>query len=296
MAAARLTDQQDDRWSLNDTRGVDPTMWRASAARVYDYLLGGRRNFGPDRELAEKLLAAEPNLRFVAHENRAFLRRAVLHLVAAGVRQFLDLGSGIPAPGSVQEIAQAAAPECRVVSVDIDPVAVACSKHILLGNAHADAILADVQDAEAVLRHRDVTRLIDLDQPVAVLAVAVLHFLPDDAEVSKVLAAYRDRVAAGSYLVISHLTADTDDGSGRDRAITQLGADHGITCATRSRLHVAGLFGGWPLLKPGLTSTAAWRREAGQSPADPWQPLLAGVARKPSKATANVGAGRRTRG
>lgn len=177
---------------------------RPNAARVYDYLLGGACNLEKDRVFAEQLLRTLPHAQEVVRQNRAFLWRAVRFCVAQGVRQFLDLGSGIPTMGNVHEIAQEAAGSCRVVYVDNEPVAVEHSKLILEGNPDAGVVLADLLDVEDVLGSEPVRRLLDFSQPVAVILAAVLHFLPDEVKPQQAVSRYVSALAPGSFLVLSH--------------------------------------------------------------------------------------------
>ncbi|WP_117208914.1 SAM-dependent methyltransferase [Allorhizocola rhizosphaerae] len=182
----------------------------ATAARMYDFFLGGTHNFPADREAAKAIIGMFPHTPVAAQVNRAFLRRAVRYLCEQGVRQFLDIGSGIPTEGNVHEIVQEASPGARVVYVDIDPVAVAESQELLQGNAHATAIQGDLRNPGAILSHPQVRKVLDFDQPIAVLLVAVLHFIDDDAAhgaVRQLLGA----VCPGSYLVVSHLLDDDPD-------------------------------------------------------------------------------------
>ena len=180
---------------------------RPSQARIYDYLLGGSLNFAADREAARQLIAMVPDVPLVAQANRAFLRRGVDFLARAGVRQFLDIGSGIPTRGNVHEIARQVAPDARVVYVDIDPVAVTHSRQILAGDDRTTAIQEDARHPEHILDHPDVHRLLDLTRPVAVLLVSVLHFIADSDDPAGILARLRKAVAPGSYLVLSHVTS-----------------------------------------------------------------------------------------
>jgi SAM-dependent methyltransferase len=180
---------------------------RPSAARMYDYYLGGSHNFAVDRQAAEQVVEAIPNVRQIAVANRAFLRNAVLHLLDLGVRQFLDVGSGIPTVGNVHEVAQAVDLQARVVYVDIDPVAVIHARHLLSGNDGANAIAADLRHPEAILAHRSLRETLDLTRPVGLLLVSVLHFLPDpDAYPAD--ACLRRALPPGSGLVVSHAAAE----------------------------------------------------------------------------------------
>jgi hypothetical protein len=258
---------------------------RPSVARLYDFFLGGHHNFAADREMGRQLLAAEPNARNIVAENRAFLGRAVRFLLAAGVRQFLDLGSGIPTQDNVHEIAQRTDPAARVVYVDNDPVAVAHSKQILSGNTLATVIQEDLRQPEAILAHPDVRRLIDFSQPVAVLMVTVLHFVPDTDDPAMVVSRFASRLVPGSALVISHATHDAapDAAAQVERLYTGTSA----AAHTRSRAEILRFFAGLDLVDPGLVYLPLWRPD-GPAPDHPeraW--FYAGVARKPA-----AGAGR----
>lgn len=173
-----------------------------NAARMYDYFLGGAHNFQPDREAAQAVLAVAPEVRQAARANRSFLRRAVRYALDCGIRQCLDLGSGIPTVGNVHEVAQAVDPAARVLYVDNEPVAVAHAEALLRHTDMAGVIQSDIRDTAAVLGHPETRRLIDFNQPIAVLIVSVLHFIPGD--VTGLVAALRRPMAPGSLLVISH--------------------------------------------------------------------------------------------
>jgi hypothetical protein len=235
--------------------GVD--LDRPNAARVYDYYLGGAHNFAADRTMAEQALADWPELPLIMRANRAFMRRAVRFLIDAGVRQFLDLGSGIPTAGNVHEVARAAAPDSRVVYVDIDPVAVAHSRAILGDDPRVVAAQADLRDPPAVL---DLVRRegwLDLSQPVAVLLVAVLHFVPDGDDPGCIIAAYREAIAPGSYLAICHASAD---GQGeRAEKHRALYARTPTPMTMRSREQIDALMKGFEPVPPGLVHMTRWR-------------------------------------
>ena len=238
----------------------DVDMERPSIARVYDYYLGGSHNFAVDRQIARQTIELWPELPLVMHANRAFLRRSVRYLVRQGITQFLDIGSGIPTEGNVHEIAQAAAPKTRVVYVDIDPVAVAHSRAILTGNQHADVIQADLRDVTAILDDPRARRLIDPTQPIGVLMVAILHFIPDDAGPANIVAQYRKRMAPGSYLVVSHASHDgRPDKAGSHTALYQRTA---TPMTMRSRLEIEALFDGFDLVPPGVVFLPLWRPDS----------------------------------
>ncbi|EXG80215.1 SAM-dependent methyltransferase [Cryptosporangium arvum] len=236
---------------------------RPSAARVYDYYLGGSHNFAVDRAMAEQAIRILPELPGNMRANRAFLRRAVRYLIAQGVRQFLDLGSGIPTVGNVHEVALGEAPDCRVVYVDNDPVAVAHSQSILEDVRAATIVQADVTDPGAVLA--EARRHLDFERPVGVLMVALLHFVPDSAAPASVIARYRDAVAPGSFLAISHGTADQQ--GDRGPAMEALYSRSANPLVSRDRATVESFFEGYELVDPGVVFVPLWRPEPGALPA-----------------------------
>ncbi|MEU5690375.1 SAM-dependent methyltransferase [Actinosynnema sp. NPDC020468] len=233
----------------------DIDLTKPSAARVYDYYLGGAHNFAVDREMAEQAIAMWPEVPLIMQANRAFLRRAVEFCAAAGIDQFLDLGSGIPTVGNVHEVALARNPDARVVYVDNDPVAAAYSRTILDGDPRTAVVREDLRDPEKVLNSPEVTDLLDLSRPVAVMTVAVLHFVDDPAPV---IAAYRDAVVPGSHLVVSHATrdgqraqADEHQDLYRRRTATPM--------TMRTKAQVEALFAGFDLVEPGVVHLPLWR-------------------------------------
>jgi hypothetical protein len=228
-----------------------------NAARVYDYWLDGAHNFASDRVMGDQVQQVMPAIRDAARMNRSFLRRAVLFMVESGVRQFLDIGSGIPTVGNVHEIAQRADPECRVVYVDKESVAVAHSELLLRGNDRAAVIQANLRDVEDVLEHPETKRLLDLDQPIGLLMLLVLHFVPDSWAPVGVVARYRDRLPPGSYLALSHVTADGNP-AGLCEAV-ELYRNTPESLYLRSHQEVLRLFDGFELADPGLVGCALWR-------------------------------------
>ncbi|AFT99613.1 SAM-dependent methyltransferase [Nocardia brasiliensis] len=237
--------------------GID--LDRPSASRVYDYFVGGMHNFEIDRTLARQIEAFTPNVAETMRANRDLLRRCVRFLIDEGITQFLDIGSGIPTVGNVHEVAQGRNPSARVVYVDIDPVAVAHSRAILDGNPAAAVVRADIGDPEAILADPAVAELIDFEQPVAVLALGVLHFVADDADPTGCVARLRDAVVPGSYLAITHATAD-----GQPEEVLEAQKLSGRTSTEivlRSRPEIAEFFVGWDLLDPGLVHLPLWRPE-----------------------------------
>lgn len=252
---------------------------KPNAARVYDYYLGGSHNFAVDRQMGDEAIAMWPELPQIMQANRAFLRRAVHYCVEQGIRQFLDLGSGIPTVGNVHEVAQLAAPGTRVVYVDTDPVAVAYSKNLLADNPDADIVRADARKPEVVLASEEVGELLDLQQPVAVMMVALLHFVGDESRPREVIARYREAMAPGSFLVISHATAEgRPDLAGEHADLYRQRTTTPMTF--RSRDEIGALFEGFELVEPGLVFMPQWRPV---SPAE--------VGDNPERFTALVGVG-----
>jgi hypothetical protein len=255
----------------------------ATAARIYDYILGGIHNFPADQEAARELIAQFPFVPAASRANRAFLGRAVRHLAAAGVRQFVDIGSGIPTAGNVHEIAQDVTPDARVVYVDIDPVAVSESLEILEGNDQATAIRADLRSPQDILGHPGVRRLLDLGQPVGLLLVAVLHFVPDNAQAYDAVARLVGALAPGSHLVVSHAAAETylpeahlpeaDQASAAstdqlkvaERIYTKKTTTPGML---RTRAQTSRFFSGVELLDPGVVWLQEWRPDDSTELAD----------------------------
>ncbi len=234
--------------------GIDITV--PNAARMYDYFLDGSPNFAVDRAMADKVQQAFPSVRDGCRVNRTFLRRAVLFMVDSGIRQFLDIGSGIPTVGNVHEIVQRADPECRIVDVDKDPVAVAHSKLLLEGNDRAAVIRANLRDVEYILDHPEITRLLDFEQPIGLLMVSVLPFVPDSWDPVGIVARYRERLVPGSYLAISH--AASGKFPGYDETL-QLYRSTPDPIYVRSRAEVLRFFAGFELVEPGLVGCGFWR-------------------------------------
>ncbi|SEQ11257.1 S-adenosyl methyltransferase [Lentzea xinjiangensis] len=262
-------------------QGVDVSV--PSSARVYDYLLGGAHNFAVDRVMGEKVELLMPHVRSAARVNRAFLGRAVRFMVGQGVRQFLDIGSGIPTVSNVHEVAQALEPRCRVVYVDRDPVAVAHSELLLAGNGNAGVVQADLRDPDGVLGSGEVTRLLDFDQPIGLLMLLMVHWVPTEADPWGLLKHYREALPSGSYLAITHLADDHEDG-GSNAAAAQMNQAGGDQVVPRGREEVAAFFGDFELVEPGLVGFAEWRPSGpGDISDDPAMNRVAyaGVARKP---------------
>ncbi|HKN97377.1 MAG TPA: SAM-dependent methyltransferase [Pseudonocardiaceae bacterium] len=252
-----------------------------NVARMYDYMLGGYHNFAVDRENAERLEAVAPGATAILRANRAFVGRSVRWLVDAGIRQFLDIGSGIPTLGNVHEIAQDIAPESRVVYVDIDPIAVAHSKAILAGNPFAGALRADLTKPAEILRDPHVTGLLDFAQPVAVLLNAVLHFVSDEDDPAGILDQLRSVMIGGSYLTITHGTFL------EDWTDTQLEAGEVLSRTPtamhlRDRDQLAAMLSGMELIEPGIVPVNDWHPDTAVVDDDdaPRPAVLAVVARQ----------------
>jgi SAM-dependent methyltransferase len=254
---------------------------RANAARVYDYWLGGSHNFRADQDAGRAMAALEPRVREITQANRAFLRRAVRFLAASGIRQFLDIGSGLPTQGNVHEVAQQAAPGARVAYADIDPVVAAHAAAILRGNPAAVAIQGDLREPGQILGRDAVRQLLDLGQPVGLLLSCVLHFLADADDPWRVVAELRDALAPGSYLLVSHGTYEND--AAVARAAQKLYNQRvSATVQGRSRAEILRFFDGLDLVDPGLVYIPQWRPDPAEvAPDDPGRyACLVGVARK----------------
>ncbi len=262
----------------------DASLDRPSAARMYDYFLGGYHNFAIDRAAAEQVLTINPDAPLVMQANRAFLRRVVKFLVEQGIDQFLDLGSGIPTVGNVHEVAQQLNPDARVVYVDIDPIAVRHSEAILRHNPNAAAIQADIRrPLDQVFNHPNVRRLLDFSKPIAVLLAAVLHFVTDDEQAEKLARVLRDVVAPGSYMAISHGSYENLPREVVER-LEGLYARSTTPVKLRSRAQIEGYFAGLELVEPGLVLVPLWRPEGPDDlfldqPGQSW--TFGGVGRKP---------------
>lgn len=263
--------------------GVPPkvNLEQPSAARMYDYYLGGAHNFAIDREAAERAIAAMPATVAGARTNRAFLQRAVRYLVEAGIRQFIDLGSGIPTSGNVHEVAQEIDPDAKVVYVDIDAVAVTHGQSVLAGNKSTAFLHADMRNVDTVLGSPELQDVINFDEPIALLMVAVLHFVPDTDGLQAIMARYRDALSPGSYLTVSHMsmTGQPKEFLERFKAVYDKTAN---PVALRSRDEIAALFGDLELVEPGVVTLPLWRPDGvTYFTEDPERfPGFAGVARK----------------
>ncbi|WP_034271296.1 SAM-dependent methyltransferase [Actinospica robiniae] len=237
---------------------------RPSVARMYDFFLGGSNNFAADRRLALEYLQVLPDMPAIARAQRAVLHRVVRYLAAAGVDQFLDLGSGMPTAGTVHETAQRVNPRARVVYVDVDPVAAAHGRALLGRTPHTGVVLADLRDPAYVLKHPVTAELFDFSRPIALLMIAVLHFLPDRDEPAEVVGRYRDASAPGSAIAITHATNDYDPEMAERAEAVYRKASHQMHY--RSRSEVEALLAGYDLAEPGLVDMTCWRPDGRPSP------------------------------
>ncbi|MEU6477467.1 SAM-dependent methyltransferase [Streptomyces sp. NPDC047017] len=242
-----------------------------SVARIYDYYLGGSHNFETDREAARRAMEFLPGLPKIMQANRAFMRRAVRFALDEGVTQFLDIGSGIPTFGNVHEIAQAAHPGSRVVYVDHDPVAVAHSQAVLAHHADAEVVAADLRKPREILASPQVQRLIDLNRPVALLLVAILHFVEDTDDPYTAVAELRDALAPGSLLILTHASYEGIP-LPPERSEGAVDVYKGIRnpLIMRSRDEIARFFEGYDMVEPGLVPMPRWRPETAPEDEDPY--------------------------
>ncbi len=237
-----------------------------SAARLYDYYLGGGYHFESDRKLAQQIYQVLPDTPYLARVNRAFLRRAAQYCAAQGVSQFLDIGCGLPTTGAVHEVVRAVNPDAKVVYVDNEPVAVAHSELILQHNENATVLQGDLRKPETVLDHPETHRMLDLSKPVAVLTTAVMHFVSDTADPAGLIARYRAAMAPGSYLVLSHATADA---AADITKVVELYRNSQNPGYLRTRNQVTAMLAGFDLVEPGVVFVPDWRPESPEDAVDP---------------------------
>lgn len=256
-------------------RSIDITV--PSVSRMYDYYLGGSHNFEVDREAARKAMEFMPGLPKIMQANRAFMRRAVQFAVSQGISQFLDIGSGIPTFGNVHEVAQAADPDARVMYVDHDPVAVAHSQAVLQDNDRADILAADLRKPREILNAPEVRRLIDLNRPVALLLVAILHFVEDADDPYRAVAELRDALAPGSMLLLTHASYEGLPLS-PERAEGAVDVYQNIRnpLIMRTREEIARFFEGYDMVEPGLVPMSQWRPDTAPEDEDAY--AFSGVA------------------
>jgi hypothetical protein len=234
---------------------------RPHPARMYDYYLGGRDNYEVDREAAQQVIDLFPDIVPMARGNRKFMHRAVRFLAESGVRQIIDIGTGIPTSPNTHQVAQQVSPDVRVAYVDNDPIVATYAGAHLMGAGNTGFFLGDLRDPERLLKHSTISELIDFGRPVGLLLVAILHFIRDDEDPAGLVAAYRDALPAGSYLVLSHTTGDFhqldgDAGQARDVYRDKRAT---ATLTLRSHQQVLDFFDGFDLVDPGLVQTPLWR-------------------------------------
>jgi SAM-dependent methyltransferase len=254
----------------------------AHPARIYDYWLGGKNNFAPDREAAEATLAVNPYIAPGVRANREFLAAAVRYLAGeAGIRQFLDIGTGLPTENSIHEAAQSVAPDSRVVYVDNDPIVIAHARALLVGNpGTTDYLQADLRDPATIVS--EAARTLDFDKPVAIMLLMILMHLPDDDSPHELVARLLDLVPPGSYLVISETANDVDEeviAASQQEYNRRVG---GTQWASRTRETFARYFSGLEVVEPGFVTMGRWRPEPGATLPPRPIPAYCGVARKPA--------------
>jgi hypothetical protein len=262
---------------------VDIDTKTPSGARGYDYILGGTDNYAIDRLMVDQVEAMLPGTKAATRNNRRFLERAVRYLATdCGIRQFIDNGSGLPTQQNVHHIAQGVAPDSRVVYVDNDPVVIRHQKVAALAeNANTAFILADARDVDAIVNHADTRRLIDFGQPAALLYLAFLHFIPDQDDPYGMVRRLMDRLVPGSYLIISHATADED--AVRQAVTGFIGENSkGNFGRVRTREEVAQFFEGLEVVEPGLVKITDWRPDGRDEEESPRFFGFGGIARKPA--------------
>ncbi len=252
---------------------LDPN--KPNAARIYDYLLGGKENFAADRAAAEQLVRAMPAAARIARANRAFLAAAVRQVAGHGIGQYVDIGAGLPTPPNVHECARAAVPGARVTYVDNDPVVVTHARALLATDDHVSVVSADARDYEAILSALELGETIDLSQPVCVLFVSMLHFIAD-SDADALVAAFRDRMAPGSYLVLS--AGCRDESSAPAGADIQSAYGSGTPLSGRTSAEIAAYFGDFELVPPGVVPVTEWPLDVAGASRAPG--MLAGIGRK----------------
>jgi O-methyltransferase involved in polyketide biosynthesis len=250
------------------------------SARVYDYMLGGKDNYPPDREVGDELLAAMPFLRGVVRANRAFLQRAVRHTAEAGITQFLDLGAGLPTSPSTHEVAHAVDPDARVAYVDSDPILLSHARTLLpAGGGRTAVVQADVRDPRRTLEQPELRELLDFDQPLALMLIGLMHLFGAEHDPYGMVARYVEQLASGSYVLFSQFTADFSPATA-DK-MERISAEAGEPVAMRTAEQVAKFADGLDLVDPGVVQMPYWRPD-GTVPADSEKVFLyAWVARKP---------------
>jgi hypothetical protein len=249
---------------------------------MYDYALGGKDNFAADREAVERLFAFAPENKDVPRANRRFLGRAVRFVAERGIRQFIDLGAGLPSQGNVHEVARLVRPDAHVVYVDYDPVVLLHARVLLaIEDLSTTVVQADIREPGSILGDPEVSRLIDFSEPVAVLFVSILHGIADSDDPGRIVRAFAERMVPGSYLILSHLTREGHPPE-LVRKKEEIFAQSATPFSYRSRVEIMRFFEGFELVEPGLTPVTSWRSDDLDKrlhAAGRW--WLGGVARKP---------------
>ncbi|MFB9235828.1 SAM-dependent methyltransferase [Plantactinospora siamensis] len=253
-----------------------------SAARRWNYWLGGKDHFQVDRDAGDRIARVYPGIRTAAREGRAFHGRAIRYLAAeAGIRQFLDIGTGLPAPANTHEVAQAVAPDSRVLYVDNDPMVLTHARALMVGAPQGATryLDADLRDPASILGSPELADTLDLREPVAILLIAVLHFIRDDEQARRVVAELLDAVPPGSYLVATHGTSDFVDPETARRFAAMLVAGQ-VDTWPRDRAGVSAFFAGLDLLAPGVVPVSQWRPDRPDRPAPAEVSTYGAVGRK----------------
>lgn len=281
--------------ATGDFNAVTQPPWGSVApqtARIYDFLLGGKNYYKSDQKAAEQLLAAYPLARTVARANRAFMHRVVAYLAGeVGIRQFIDIGIGLPASPNLHEVAQQIAPECRVAYVDRDPIVLAHARALLTSHpkGRTGYLRADLREPERIMAAPEVTEIIDFRQPVALTLIALLHTIPEADQPYQIVARLMDALPAGSCLAVSQPTADfaplTPESMAVGEAVAQVYDSSSIPMRTRSRAEFSRFFTGLELVEPGIQVVHRWRPDSGWQDLVPDQnvALYGAVARKPGR-------------
>ncbi|MEU6924905.1 SAM-dependent methyltransferase [Streptomyces sp. NPDC046631] len=265
----------------HEPQGIEIDTTKPHPARMYDWFLGGKDNYPVDEEMARQLLALDARGRDMARVNRAFMHRATRWLAGKGIRQFLDIGTGIPTEPNLHQIAQHTAPDARIVYCDNDPIVLAHAAALLRSTPQGatEYIQADARKPEAILEAAG--GILDFDKPIALSLLALLHFLDDEDGAADLVDRLVERLPSGSYLVLSHTTGDFDpEGAAQASAMYRA---RGMTLRLRSHAEITTFFDGLELVEPGVSLSADWRPELGEVidvPGDEPIPGYAGVARK----------------
>lgn len=258
--------------------GANPDV--PNVARIYDYFLGGQDNYPADRAAAANIAQTAPEVVQRVRENREFLGRAVQFLSGLGIRQFLDVGTGLPTRDSVHQVARRLVPATRVAYVDYDPAVITHARTLLGPDPDTIAVQADMREPGVIWRRLTEQGFIDPEQPVAILMLAVLHFVPDSDEAAQIVAAFREPMPAGSYLAITHAAAGNMTAGDLSEAVQTYASSSAGSITLRSPEQIAAFFGGLELEEPGVVPAAHWRPGTATPPAIYGPTFLGGLARK----------------